>query len=156
MFNSSPSSSVFRAKERNMGLQWEWLWWWLRGLGCGRGWRPSISCNEIWLWGQEQTVLRAFCIPLRCYLIDPGLRTKINSVIPGRQSGQKLVFAKVSAVFAIERTNMPNKTNAPEWPNWSNKLIDPFGNYIYLALGIYLALLREYIWIKESWKGVAL
>lgn len=144
MFNSSPSPSVFRSKERNLGLVWEWHWWWLRRSGCRRGWRQSISHNEIWLRGQEETVLRAFSILLRCYCADPALRTKINSVIPGRQSGQKLVFAKVSAVFAIERTNMPDKMNAPGRPNWSSKLIDPFTNYIYLALGIYSALLRIY------------
>lgn len=109
-----------------------------------RGWRQSISPNEICCEVMRRTVLQVCSIPLRFDSADPGLLTKINSIIPGRWSGQKLVFAEVSAVFATERTNMPDKRNVPGWPSGSNQLIAPFTDYIYLVLGIYSALMCIY------------
>lgn len=52
-------------------------------------------------------------IPLPFHRADPGLPTEIDCTIPGRSSGQKLVFANVLQSLLLKGPTCLVKMNAP-------------------------------------------
>lgn len=86
----------------------------------------EASVSSVWRADGEvgrRAGRQFFHIPLPLHRADPGWLSEIDFTIPGRSRGRKLVFAKVFAVLAIERTNMPDK-NECSWAAQVKQLMD--------------------------------